>query len=53
MVKLIHFSLKDNFGWSIAGTSKEEHLRWMAALLLTEYGANHITPPVTMNLLDY
>lgn len=53
MVKLIHFRLKENFGWSIAGTSKEEHLRWMAALLLTEYGADHIAPPVTMNLLDY
>ncbi|XP_026806441.1 arf-GAP with Rho-GAP domain, ANK repeat and PH domain-containing protein 2 [Rhopalosiphum maidis] len=45
--------LRDNFGWSIAGTTKEDHLRWMAALLLAEYEVNQITPPVTINLLDY
>ncbi|XP_015364113.1 PREDICTED: arf-GAP with Rho-GAP domain, ANK repeat and PH domain-containing protein 2 [Diuraphis noxia] len=44
---------KDNFGWSIAGTTKEDHLRWMAALLLSEYGVDNIAPPVTINLLDY
>jgi len=47
------FRLKDNFGWSIAGTTKEDHLRWMAALLLSEYGVDHIAPPVNINLLDY
>jgi len=47
------FRLKDNFGWSIAGTTKEDHLRWMAALLLSEYGVDHIALPVTINLLDY
>jgi len=47
------FRLKDNFGWSIAGTTKEDHLRWMAALMLSEYGVDNIAPPVTINLLDY
>jgi len=46
------FRLKENFGWSIAGTTKEDHLRWMAALLLAEYGADSISPPLTINLLD-
>jgi len=46
------FRLKENFGWSIAGTTKEDHLRWMAALMLAEYGADCISPSVTINLLD-
>ncbi|XP_050440642.1 arf-GAP with Rho-GAP domain, ANK repeat and PH domain-containing protein 2 [Adelges cooleyi] len=44
--------LRENFGLSIAGTTKEDHLRWMAALLIAEYGVNNILPPVSVNLLD-
>ncbi|KAL4096744.1 hypothetical protein QTP88_021638 [Uroleucon formosanum] len=42
-----HARLRDNFGWSIAGTTKEDHLRWMAALLLSEYGVDPVAPPGT------
>lgn len=51
---LLCYRLKENFGWSIAGTTKEDQLRWMAALLLAEYGVEGIAPPITVNnLLDY
>ncbi|XP_050548624.1 arf-GAP with Rho-GAP domain, ANK repeat and PH domain-containing protein 2 [Daktulosphaira vitifoliae] len=43
---------RENFGFSIAGTTKEDHLRWMAALLIAEYGVNNVSPPVSINLLD-
>lgn len=55
MYSILHFLCrsKDHFGWSIAGITNEDHLRWMAALLSAEYGVDNIAPPVTINLLDY
>lgn len=48
------YRCKENFGWSIAGTTKEDQLRWMAALLLAEHGVEGVLPPTTVNnLLDY
>nr|XP_018909007.1 PREDICTED: arf-GAP with Rho-GAP domain, ANK repeat and PH domain-containing protein 1 [Bemisia tabaci] len=40
------------FGYTIAGLSKEEELKWIAALLLGEHAACNILPPSTLNLLQ-
>ncbi|KAK3909307.1 Arf-GAP with Rho-GAP domain, ANK repeat and PH domain-containing protein 2 [Frankliniella fusca] len=40
------------FGCTMAGTSKEDQNKWMAALLAAEYPQGLLPPPIQVNLLE-
>lgn len=40
------------FGSTLAGTSKEDQNKWMAALLAAEYPQGLLPPPIQVNLLE-
>lgn len=40
------------FGWTLAGTTKEEQLKWMAALLIGEFPHCEILPKPQLNFLE-
>ncbi|KAJ1523578.1 hypothetical protein ONE63_001425 [Megalurothrips usitatus] len=40
------------FGCTVAGTSKEDQNRWMAALFAAEYPQGLLPPPIQINLLE-
>lgn len=40
------------FGWTLAGTTREEQLKWMAALLIGEFPHCEILPKPQLNFLE-